>query len=132
MKLVFLDILYTIVHFIIIGFNLLGWVFPSTRKLHLYGVAITLGCWLILGIWYGIGYCPVTDWQWEVKTQLGEQNLPNSFVKYYADLLTGKNINDQIIDGITLGTFLLAIITSVYLNFFSKKSMIKLQKDHLE
>ena len=64
MNLAVLDFLYTLIHLLIIGFNLFAWAFPATRKLHLYGVAVTLGCWLILGIWYGIGYCPVTDWQW--------------------------------------------------------------------
>lgn len=122
MSLNFLDSLLTAVHFIIIGFNLFGWVFPATRKLHLYGVAITLGCWLILGIWYGIGYCPVTDWQWDVKTRLGEQNLPNSFIKYYADWITGTDINSTLIDILTLLFFLISILISVYLNFFRKKN----------
>ncbi|MBB2147787.1 DUF2784 domain-containing protein [Pedobacter gandavensis] len=122
MSLVALDYFYTLLHLLIIGFNLFAWAFPATRKLHLYGVALTLGCWLILGIWYGIGYCPITDWQWQVKEQLGENNLPNSFVKYYGDLVTGSDINPVLIDGLTLGLFLISISISVYLNFFIKKT----------
>lgn len=125
MNLAVLDFLYTLIHLLIIGFNLFAWAFPATRRLHLYGVAVTLGCWLILGIWYGIGYCPVTDWQWQVKEQLGEQNLPNSFVKYYADKLTGTSVSSTLIDGITAGSFLLSILISVYLNFFRRSSKLR-------
>lgn len=125
MSLHILDVIYTIVHLLIIGFNLFAWAFPATRKLHLYGVAVTLACWLILGIWYGIGYCPVTDWQWQVKAQLGEQNLPNSFVKYYADQLLGQPVDSNLVDVLTAGSFLLSIMISVYLNFFRKKSKLK-------
>ncbi|NQX41509.1 Protein of Unknown function [Pedobacter steynii] len=125
MSLPVLDFIYTLVHLLIIGFNLFAWAFRATRRLHLYGVAVTLACWLILGIWYGIGYCPVTDWQWQVKARLGEQNLPNSFVKYYADKISGRSVDANLIDIITAGSFLLSIIISVYLNFFSKKSKLK-------
>ena len=125
MSLYILDVIYTIVHLLIIGFNLFAWAFPATRKLHLYGVAVTLACWLILGIWYGIGYCPVTDWQWQVKAQLGEQNLPNSFVKYYADQLLGQPVDSNLVDVLTAGSLLLSIMISVYLNFFRKKSKLK-------
>lgn len=121
MSLQLLDYFYTIIHLLIIGANLSLWIWPKTRKIHLYIVAITLFCWLILGIWYGIGYCPITDWQWQVKEKLGETNLPNSFVKYYLDKITGKEIPDTTVDIITLGSFLIAIICSVKVNFFSKK-----------
>ncbi len=120
MSLPVLDYFLTILHLVIIGLNLFAWIWPKTRKLHLYIVGITLFCWLGLGIWYGLGYCPITDWQWQVKTKLGETNLPNSFVKYHLDRLTGKNIPDTTVDIITLGSFLIAIICSVKVNFFSR------------
>src|SRR6478672_8050998 len=121
MSLVALDFLLTILHLIIIGFNLLGWVFRPTRKIHFWFAMLTLGCWTILGIWFGLGYCPITDWQWNIKTQLGEQNLPGSFIKYFADKLTGANINADLVDLLTLIFFLIAIVCSVKLNFFNKK-----------
>lgn len=117
-----LDILLTIVHLIIVGFNLLGWIPKKTRRLHFWFAMVTLGCWTILGIWFGLGYCPVTDWQWQVKKQLGEQNLPASFIKYFADKVTGMDISPTLIDVLTLGLFLIAIAISVKLNFFNKRS----------
>jgi len=84
-------------------------------------VALTLGCWLILGIWYGIGYCPVTDWQWQIKERLGETNLPNSFVEYYADKISGQDISSVLIDSITGVSFTAAILITVYVNFIKRK-----------
>ncbi|WP_207492246.1 DUF2784 family protein [Aridibaculum aurantiacum] len=118
--LIFLDILLTIIHLVIIGFNLFGWMWKKTQKAHLWFAGLTLGSWLILGIWYGLGYCPVTDWQWQVKRQLGESNLPNSFVKYYADKITGTDISSALIDAVTAVSFALAIMASLYVNFGRK------------
>lgn len=111
-----LDALLTIVHLVLIGFNLLGWIWPGTRKLHLICVVATAFSWLILGFWFGLGYCPITDWQWQVKEKLGEQNLPNSFIKYWADNFTGKDIPPAIVDMATAILFGLAALLSVYVN----------------
>lgn len=115
-----LDFFFTIFHLLIVGFNLVGWIWKRTRRLHFVLVLFTAGSWLILGIWYGLGYCPVTDWQWQIKEHLGETNLPNSFIKYYADKLTGSNVSSDFIDGATAIGFAIAAILSVYLNFIKK------------
>ncbi len=115
-----LDGLLTIVHLLIIGFNLFGWVWKKTRRLHFIFAMITPGSWFILGIWYGMGYCPVTDWQWNIKEKLGETNLPASFVEYYAERITGYDFTTSFIDLTTLVTFLSAIILSLYFNLFQR------------
>lgn len=116
-----LDILLTLLHLAIIGFNLFGWIWAQTRRLHFIVICVTAACWFILGIWFGIGYCPVTDWQWQVKEKLGIYNLPDSFIKYCADALGGKSISASLIDMSTFGCFLAAAAISVYLNFFRRK-----------
>lgn len=115
-----LDILLTIVHLLIIGFNLLGWIWPTTRKAHLTCVTLTACSWFVLGIWYGWGYCPITDWQWDVKEQLGETGLPSSFIKYYADKISGKTIDAGLIDMLTGILFGVAALISVYFNFLKR------------
>lgn len=112
-----LDLFYTLLHLLIIGFNLLGWIWRATRRWHLYSVLLTAGSWLLLGIWYGIGYCPITDWQWNVKTRLGERDLPNSFVKYQLDKLTYLDINPTWIDIGTAISFAIVFLITLYLNF---------------
>ena len=121
----FLDVLLTIVHLALIGFNLLGWIWSKTKKAHLITIVATGASWFILGIWYGMGYCPVTDWQWDVKEKLGETNLPNSFIKYFADKLTGKDLSPSLIDTVTVCLFVAAFLLSVYVNFFKKKAVSK-------
>jgi preprotein translocase subunit Sec61beta len=117
----FLDILLTLAHFVLIGFNLFGWIWPKTRKAHLITVAATAFSWFVLGIWFGWGYCPITDWQWKVKEKLGETGLPNSFIKYYADKISGKDIDPKIVDTATLIVFLVVIILTLFLIFFNKR-----------
>jgi len=116
-----LDIFLSFLHFIIIGFNLFGWIWRSTRKAHLICIVATAASWFILGIWFGMGYCPVTDWEWQVKAKLGEHDLPASFVKYYADKISGRNISSSLIDTVTAISFGAAAILSLYVNFILKK-----------
>ena len=117
-----LDAILTFVHLVIIGFNLFGWIWPATRKAHFICVLATAASWFLLGIWFGMGYCPVTDWQWRVKEQLGEHSLPASFIKYYADKISGRDISSSLIDWVTGISFLIAALLSVYVNFIKKKS----------
>ncbi len=117
-----LNVLFTIAHLLLISFILSGWLWKKTRKAHFIAVVIIALSWFVLGIWYGWGYCPLTDWHWDVKDKLGEKDLPNSFVKYFADQVTGKNISSSLIDGVTVACLILAAMASVYANFFSKKS----------
>jgi len=116
-----LDLLLTLFHFVIIGFNLLGWIWKRTRKLHFIVVCATAACWFILGIWFGIGYCPITDWDWQIKEKLGEHDLPNSFIKYYADMIAGHLVNATLIDALTAGGFFIAVILAVYFNLIQKR-----------
>jgi hypothetical protein len=121
MNLKLLDAFLTLLHLTVIGFNLLGWIWPATRKLHLIVVSATAGCWLILGIWFGLGYCPITDWQWHVKEQLGERNLPGSFIKYFIDKVGRTSVNASLVDACTAIGFLMAIVLTIYVNFIKKR-----------
>ena len=117
---VFLDYFFTLLHLVIVGFNLLGWIWSATRRAHFIVVVVTASCWLILGIWYGIGYCPITDWQWQLKESMGETNLPNSFIRYMVDKVSPVEISADTIDLLTAGGFAFAAFMSVYLNFFRR------------
>lgn len=114
-----LDHFYFWLHFIIILFNLTGWIWKSTRKAHLIVVAATLFSWLALGLKYGLGYCFLTDWHWEIKRKLGETDLPASFVKYFLDQYTNIDLSANSVDLITGISFAQAVLLSVYFNFFS-------------
>lgn len=112
----FLDIFFTILHLLIIGFNLLGWIWRRTRGWHLVSVMVTAGSWMVLGIWFGMGYCPLTDWHWDVKRKLGETDLPVSFITYFAELLTGLEFDDGFVNMVTAVVFILVAALSLWLN----------------
>jgi hypothetical protein len=122
MDLMVLNYFFTILHLFIILFNLFGWAFPKLKKLHFAFAMLTLASWLILGIWKGIGYCPITDWHWAIKEKLGEHGLPNSFIKYIVDQVFSVNSNSQAIDICTVLGFSVAIACSIKVNFISKRT----------
>ncbi len=97
----FLDYFLTLFHSLFVLFVVLGWIPKTTRTAHLIALGLTLAAWLLLGIWYGLGYCPLTDWHWDIKRALGERHLPNSFTKYIFDQITGFNANKAVVDAIT-------------------------------
>ena len=117
----FLDILFLVFHTALVGFNLLGWIWRSTRRLHLAIIGLTLLSWFGLGIFYGWGYCPCTDWHWQVKRRLGESDLPASYVTYYLNLLTGISWKPDLVDGLVLLFGLTAFLCSLILNLRDRK-----------
>ena len=112
-----LDQALFLLHAALVLFILTGWMWPSTRRLHLLVVVLTLGSWVGLGAWYGWGYCPLTDWHWQVKAALGETASPASYIKYYADALTGTSWNPMLIDVWVVGLALAALVVSAVLNW---------------
>ena len=74
-------------------FNVFGWILVPLRVFHLWMMGATLGSWLVLGWSYGFGYCPITDWHWQVKSQLDPSPLPSSYIQYLFDQVFGMNID---------------------------------------
>jgi hypothetical protein len=112
-----LDIFFVIFHSSLIIFNLFGWIWKRTRIINLVTLLLTGGSWLLLGMIVGVpGYCPFTDWHFRILEKLGETDLPNSYVKYLADRITGLDMNATLIDKVTLYTFVAALMISVFLN----------------
>ena len=111
-----LEIVVALFHGALTLFNLLGWIPPKTRRVHLGVILATLASWSILGIFYGMGYCPFTDWQWDLKRRLGETDLPNSFIEYYLERLTGIDFDPATVDAWVLGCAIFAFVMSTALN----------------
>ena len=94
-------------HTFLILFNLFGWIWKRTRKINLISLLLVAFSWIILGFWYGIGYCPLTDLHWHVKYMIGETDLPYSYIKYLVDFYFNTNSNPIIVDYITAISFVL-------------------------
>lgn len=104
----FLNIFFFVFHSIFTLFNIVGWAFVKTRKLHLVTMLLTVISWFVLGIWYGWGYCACTDWHWQVREALGFQDKSNSYIHFLLLKLTGKNFNRQVVENATLVIFILS------------------------
>ena len=120
----FLDIAFLVLHSLLIIFNLFGWAWRRTRRLNLLSILLTVGSWLIFAPWYGLGYCPCTDWHWQVKEALGQTDLPNNYLTYLLYAWTGI-VNTDATAEQPAGFWLApALVTSVGLNlrdFIAKK-----------
>ena len=112
-----IDIFFVVFHSSLIVFNLFGWMWRKTRIWNLVTLALTGASWLFLGLLVGVpGYCPFTDWHFSILEKLGRTDLPNSYVKYLADRITGLDFNPVLVDKVTLYSFIAAIIISLCLN----------------
>jgi len=118
----FLDYFFIVFHGCLILFNLSGWAWKRTRRIHLITISLTILSWFGLGVFFGWGYCPCTEWHWKVKYELGGSNLPYSYVKYYIDKLTGFKSDPLVVDAAVVILGLFAFTLSFWLNLQDYKS----------
>jgi len=81
----FLNEFFFIFHSALIIFGLFGWLWEKTRAANLVVLSLTGFSWFILGIWYGFGFCPCTEWHWQVRMRLGYYDMPSSYIKFLID-----------------------------------------------
>ncbi len=112
----FLDWFFLIFHFALIIFILFGWVFKSLRPYNLIVIILTFASWTLLGIWYGFGYCPFTDWHWQVLWEMGHTGLPASYVSYLFQRILNVELSQTFVDWLTGGLAVMAFIISLVLN----------------
>ncbi|MGY6742561.1 MAG: DUF2784 domain-containing protein [Cecembia sp.] len=115
------DYFFTIFHSLLIVFNLFAWIWKPLRKWHLWTISLTFASWGILGIWYGWGYCPLTDWHWDILQKKGIYNLPNSYISYLIARILKLQLPASMVDTLTLLLALAALILSIWVNFFKNK-----------
>ncbi|MCP2519660.1 DUF2784 domain-containing protein [Candidatus Aminicenantes bacterium AC-708-M15] len=113
----FLDKFFFVFHSSIIVFNLFGWIWKKTRLLNLITLLLTFFSWFFLGIWYGFGYCPCTDWHWQVREKLGYYDMPSSYLEFLIESITGLNVSSKLVDIFAVIFLLFAICISTYVNF---------------
>jgi uncharacterized membrane protein len=112
----FLDKFFFVFHSTLIVLILLGWAWKKTRLVNLAIILLTAFSWFILGIWYGYGYCPSTDWHWQVRAKLGIYDMPSSYTKFLVDSFTGWDVKQKTVDIITLILLIGALTASLHAN----------------
>ena len=97
----------------ILGFLFL-WIPRRTARLHRWLVLCTAISWLGFGLFHGIGYCFLTDWQWQVKRARGITHLPPSFLHYAADQVTGTRVPRAWVDAVAAVVFVAGVAIAVW------------------
>ena len=121
----FLDFFLTVFHSAFVLFVVFGWIIPKFRKYHVTAILLTLVAWLLIGLYKGVpGYCPLTDWHWDVKRALGETDMPSSFIEYMAESVIGLNFPTMFINVVTVSglVFGIAMSVTVYLKHLKNSS----------
>ena len=117
----FLNIFFFVFHTSLILFNLFGWLSVKFRKLHFYSLMLMLFSWVILGFWKGFGYCFLTDWHYSIMRELGERDLPSSYISLLVQKLSGWLPDKLLVDMVTVSLTAVALACSVYVNFIKQK-----------
>ena len=112
----FLDKFFFVFHSTLIILILFGWIWRKTRVINLIVVLLTALSWTILGIWYGFGFCPCTEWHWQVRMELGYYDMPSSYTKFLVDSLTGLDVNEKLVDIFAVVFLVMALFASVLTN----------------
>ena len=110
-----LNVGFFVFHTMWIVFNCVGWAWRRTRPWHVAAVAVTALSWFGLGVWYGWGYCPCTDWHWQVRARLGYDDPP-SYIQLLIRQLTGIELAPDWANALALGTLLIVAVLSSILN----------------
>lgn len=119
------DLFFVVFHSALTFFNALGWIWRKTRRLNLITLLLTGASWFILGLFYGIGYCPLTEWHFQILRRLGHHDLPYSYIEYLLERLTPFNTASRLVDITTAVVFFLALGLSIILNIRQNRQALK-------
>lgn len=117
----FANIFFFVFHITLIIFNLFGWIPKRLRKWNLGALSLTAFSWFVLGIFYGFGYCFLTDWHWQIREKLGYSTDSNSYIGFLINALTGISISENLVDTFTAIFFFAAFALSLYVNITDGK-----------
>ena len=123
-----LNICFLVFHTLWIAFNCVGWGWRQTRRWHLATLALTALSWFGLGAFYGWGYCPCTDWHWQVRERLGYRDPP-SYVQLLIGMLTGKELDTESANVLALGTLIIAGVATAIVNVRDRRPRARNGRD---
>lgn len=111
-----IDYFFIAFHMALVILNLFGWIWKPTRRICLVLQVLTFSSWFGLGLIYGIGYCPFTDWHWQVLSKLGEFPSETSYFQYLLRRFFDWHLGARLVDSTTLICFSIAFIASLFVN----------------
>lgn len=76
------DNIFNILHILAILINCFGWAFSKTLKLNLWFLLLTISSWSILGLFFGIGFCFLTEVHSLALGLIGSPSINFSYLDY--------------------------------------------------
>jgi hypothetical protein len=112
-----IDVLFFVFHTALILFNLAGWVWAPTRRLHFICIAATLFSWVVMGAFFGFGYCLCTDWHFQVRRSLGLPVVGHTYLQLMAQVFLGIEMSQTVSNVLAGGglLFILAAMVTVWI-----------------
>lgn len=107
------DVLFFVVHTALIVFNLFGWVWAPTRWLHFICISATLFSWVVMGAFYGFGYCLCTDWHFQVRRSLGWPVFGHTYLQLMAQVFLGIEMSQTVSNFLAGGGLLFILMAMV-------------------
>jgi hypothetical protein len=110
-----LNVGFFVFHTAWIAFTCLGWIWKRTRPWQIATLVLTALSWFGLGIRYGWGYCPCTDWHWQIRARLGYDDPP-SYVQLLIREVTGIDPGVDRANALALATLVVIVVLTVVAN----------------
>lgn len=120
--LTFADWVLHLLHVLVVGLNVFGWMWSRTRKLSMILLAATALSWSLLGALYGFGFSPLTALHWKIKAAQGVEKLPDSYFVYLLQEVGGFKVNVPFVDGMAAGVLFMCIVAALFVHFRLRKS----------
>ena len=111
---------FFVLHSAWIVLTCLGWIWKRTRRWQLAAVALTALSWFGLGVWYGWGYCPCTDWHWQVRARLGCHDPP-SYIQLVIRQLIRVDTGPILANALAVGTLTVVAAIGVVLSIRDRR-----------
>ncbi len=108
-----LNILFFVLHTSVMVFNLTGWMFRRTRRLHVLCLSATLFSWFVMGAAKGLGYCICTDWHFQIRRELGLHDGVHSYLQLLAKVFFGADMDRITSDVLASGGLLFALLATL-------------------
>ena len=108
-----LNIAFFTGHTAFIVFNLTGWAFQRTRKLHLLCLGATMFSWFVMGAVKGMGYCLCTDWHFQIRRQLSLPVNVHSYIQLMAEVFFGLKVDRMTSDVLAGGGLLVVLVITL-------------------
>jgi hypothetical protein len=104
------DIGFYLFHTLLIGFNMLGWIWRGTRFWHLIAMSLTTFSWFVMGAYYGWGYCLCTAWHFQIRDKLGYHDTETTYLQLLAEHGAGITISRYASDVLAVSVFCLILL----------------------